>query len=595
MKHLARIIVVSVSIAATCPLTVAAQQRCRQRDPELAQEVQDLIHDVEEGRRPELTSVDKFLAAVPEKIRQSMIFVGDSRSLQESSREAPRILIKSPNSDVIMSFNIDPSHRGYESVEMVLWNGDTARIEMVEVRFPEDTTDPTLRASGKPMVTHNPRKCQVCHFSGTDMRWQFDPYRFWAGHIPWTEDALNEGSIEVEWYKEFLRNINEGKPRWRNLVPFETEEQIDRDLARNHRVQIRSTVGETTQPNNTPSLDLSHQILIYNGCRIGWSLADRPDWDKIKYAATAAVTSRCSDPTQFMDEDGNRQAEQYFEDRGLGLKNHAFDYDTLLDETHERQWSLAPDREGRQLWFFEKYLGSEEAARAEIDQAAGALLRKDAEFTTASNRFPTFENGQDEVTKTRYLLQPLGIDVDQWSMAIDPNTYSHVEFFDEVARSKPITDVVDEINADRSGGSFCEKLAAKSRAALRDVPRKEPEFDLVEFCSAQDIVGRALELAQTLEPAALRAGAEEAVSGCPGCHATRALGAPPIPFHDMNALEAQIRKTQGKLGSLGDRIWDRVSRHPEVHGAMPKFGSGLSTEDKTALRAWLDSLAGPSS
>lgn len=598
MRPLAQFILALVGVHIAAAGIAHAQDRCRQRDPELTQQVRDLVSDVEAGRRPDLNSVDAFLAAVPETIRKSMIFIGDSRSLQESTRENPRILIKSPNSDVVMSFNTDPRHRGYDAVEMVLWDGATARLEMVEIRFSKDTevarADPVM-GPGEVEVTRNPQKCTVCHFSGGDMRWVFDPYRLWAGHIPWSEDALQKGSIEVEWYKEFLGRIASGEPRWRNLIPFETPEQIDAELERKGRVQIQSTDGETTQPNNTPSLDLSHQILIYNGCRIAWQLKDRPDWDKIKYAVTAAVTNRCDDPTEFLNDAGNEIAQKRLMDRGLATDDDgAFSFDELVKETRTSQWSLSPDREGRQLWFFEKYLGDLDAARAEIDRSAENLIRNDSSYREGAIRFPTFEEHQMEVAKSRYLLEPLGIDVTQWSMAVDPGTQSHVEFFDEIPRAQPIRDVLQEIYDDDSRGSFCEKLARKSREAMGDVPRVAPEFDLPDFCSKEDIVARVLALTDELEPVAVRTDAAEALTRCPACHSTRSFGAPRIPFDDMSALEQEIRKTRGTFGDLGERIWDRVSRHPEEHGAMPKFGSGLSTDEKTAIRAWLDSL-GPES
>ena len=78
--------------------------------------------------------------------------------------------------------------------------------------------------------------------------------------------------------------------------------------------------------------------------------------------------------------------------------------------------------------------GSAERAQAEVTLAAENLSRKDAEFTAGGNRFPTFENSSREVTASRYLLQPLGVDVNKWSMAVDKEMYSHVEFFKEIAK-----------------------------------------------------------------------------------------------------------------------------------------------------------------
>ncbi len=583
-----------------CLAQVAAAKvwaECRERDPELTAQIKRLVADIESGRRDDIKSVDDFLMALPPTVRQSMIFIADSRSLQESTVQAPRVLVKTPNSDVVLSFGTDPSLRGYDAIEMTVWNGKTAKVEMAELRFPADSSDERLRASGKVSVEHNPQKCVVCH--SEPRRWTIDPYRFWAGHIPWTEDALNKGSIEVEWYKEFLRKVESGQPRWRALRPMETIAEIDQALERTGRYQIKSTQSETTQPNNTPSLDMSHQFLIYNGCRIAHELAARPDWNKIKYAATAAVTQTCSDPSKFLDDAGNRSARSWFEERGRGVKNGKFNYDELTKDTAKKQRSLSPDREGRQQWFFEKYLGSEEAAKKEIDQAHGALLRKDREFSGEhGSRFPTFENSTDEVTKTRYLLEPLGIEVNKWSMAIDPETYSHVEFFPEIAKAKPIQDVVDEINAMPGPGSFCDKLAAKSREAMRS-PGGGPAGGTVAtgiegYCSPEELAVQARDFARGMTPMLLRARAAEALRVCAGCHTSGALGAPKLPFRDMGELEARIQRTKGRLDDFGERMWGRISRNPEMAGAMPAFGTPLTNEQKVAVRAWLDGIGRPS-
>lgn len=556
-------------------------QKCRQRDQALTDQVKALVADIESGRR-NIQSVDAFLAALPEEMRQGMIFVADSRSLQESTVSAPRVLLKSPNSDVILSFGTDPSLRGWDAIEMTVWNGETAKLEMAELRFPEDTRDERLRSGGRATVERNPQKCVVCH--GEDRNWVFDPYRVWGGHIPWSEDALNRGSIEVDWYKRFLNNVSEGQSRWRHLRPMETVQEIDAALASTGRYQIKAPQSETTQPSNTPSLDLSHQILIYNGCRVANELAERPDWESIKFAV-AGATHGCN-PLSFLDADGTRGAREFFEERGIGVDSDGnFSYDGLTADTVAKQSSLVADRVGRQQWIFEKYsdMGFE-GAKAEISLAADNLLRKDREFTTGTNRFPGFENSQREVTASRYLLEPLGVDVSRWSMAIDRETYSHVEFFREISNAKPIADVWAAADRD------CDKLAERSRAALAGAATRQPRADAEGYCPPTVLDDQAVILARQLEPVALRGGAQAVLGRCSGCHTSGALGAPKLPFGNMDELEDRIRRTKGEPGDFGERIWGRVSRYPEAAGAMPARGAHLSNEDKVTLRAWMNSV-----
>lgn len=559
-----------------------AQTGCGQRDAAITDEVNKLVRDIESGAQ-RITSVDSFLAALPEPIRQSMIFVGDSRSLQESSVTNPRVLLKSPNSDVILSFNTDPSHRGYDAIEMTVWNAATAKVEMAEIRFPEDTRDATLRASGRATVARNPQKCVVCHSESRS--WLFDPYRIWAGHIPWSEDALNRDSIEVEWYKKFLNDVTSGQPRMRHLRPMETAAEIDAALASTGRYQIKSPRGETTQPNNTPGLDLSHQVLIYNGCRVANELAARPDWDRIKYAVAGATTG-CANPSSFLDDAGNKNARDFFEERGTGLgADSKFNYEALLADTQRRQNSTTNDREGRQTWFFEKYAGGAAVAKREMDAAVAALSNNGGGGRSPGSRIEAFENSGRENTASRYLLQPLGIDVQNWSMAVDKETYSHVQFFDEIGRAKPIQDVL------RAAGGDCSRLAALSREALRGTPVRPPREDAAGFCSPAELEAQARDLARNLTPVVMRGNAALIFPRCSGCHTSGAGGAPRLPFGDMNALEARIKSTKGTVGDFGERVWGRVSRYPESTGAMPARGQHLTNEEKVAMRAWFDSIS----
>lgn len=613
---------------------------CRQRDPEIVNNVKGLVEGIRSGQRPEVKTVDDFLGLLPEKMRNDMIFMANSRSLQKATVKDPRVILKSPNSDVVVTFNLDPELPGYDMIEMQVWNNQTAKFELTELQFPADMKDRKFGDKhqikhGKVTVEDDPQKCKKCHIGGRPI---WDPYRFWFGQVPFAEDALDKGSVDVDWYKKYLDDIASGRPRMRQLKPLITKEQIDAELAAKGRVQIPGAFSETTQPRNTPALDLSHQLLNYNGCRIARELASRPDWDKIKYTVAGAVSKSCGSPDKFLDDQGNQNATRYFEFRNIGSKDGKFDFNALVNDTHRRQWTLAFDRDDREQTWLKSQLGTDAKVDEELKLHRKNLLRQDAEFTTPLVRFPTFENTEYEASKSRYLLEPLGIKTNEWSMAFDPETYSHVEFMREIELAPPIQDVIREVQAkSQPPEEFCKNLADLSRAHMGSGPRAGSsanpatarsitgQEDPSKPCSRDQLEGAAVQqLHDTNYDLASRRVGAILSRRCQQCHVDEAayLGAPEYPMDDVHELGRLIcqkakPKTKGifsqilgrffkhppvtettqttqasptKDSTLGTRLWDRVSRAPDEQGMMPKRGGPLSDSERVAMRVWLKLL-----
>ncbi len=566
------------------------------RDREEVDAVKKLLTDVESGRASSIRTADDFLGALPLSVRSSFIFVADSKSVQQADVDSPRVILKSPNAEVTVTFNTNPAHLGYDAVEMQLWNARAQRFELAEVRFPADSKDAALRGMNRPQVEREPAKCATCHQGPAGDRSMahlsskpvMDPYRFWAGFVPFSEDRLNRGSVDVKWFKSYLDRVHGGAPRYRRIATKLTSVGLDKTLASRPSVQVPSAKSWSSQPVNTPGLDISHQFLILNGCRIVEELKRRPDWDTVKWFVAGSFS--CTDPTQFLDEGRNQQAKDWFTQRKTGLKSGRFDFDTLIAQTRARQNTLAEEREGRQLWFYEKQLGSVARAREQIALADRYNIRgkgrtgpskigsDDNRHIVSRSIFPTFETDYREVARMRYLLEPLGIEMNRWSMAIDPETYSHVEFFTEVESHPEIQSLIQETS------NQCEKMAEKAKEGLGSL--KKRERPVTGYSSPEELAASArTSLAGvTLAQARSKVGF---LNACAACHTTAMLGAPILPFSNVADLEALIRKTSGSLGDEGEKIWDRVTRRQDLYGAMPP-GMSLSDEEKRSLRVWLD-------
>lgn len=115
----------------------------------------------------------------------NFVVIGESESLQASSvkdgKMYPRIMLKSPNSELMVTFNTDPKAKGYNTIEMMRWNGKQGRYEFQELNFGEGGEKPHVDASGS--------KCLECHKS-PDPRPNWDTYRAWAGVVPSRDDMM---------------------------------------------------------------------------------------------------------------------------------------------------------------------------------------------------------------------------------------------------------------------------------------------------------------------------------------------------------------------------------------------------------------------
>lgn len=115
----------------------------------------------------------------------NFVVIGESESLQASSvkdgKMYPRIMMKSPNSELMVTFNTDPKAKGYNTIEMMRWNGKQGRYEFQELNFGEGGDKPHVDATGA--------KCLECHKS-PDPRPNWDTYRAWAGVVPSRDDMM---------------------------------------------------------------------------------------------------------------------------------------------------------------------------------------------------------------------------------------------------------------------------------------------------------------------------------------------------------------------------------------------------------------------
>ena len=641
--------------------------QCPDREPAVRAAVVKLLDDLRAGTRTDVTSVDSLIGALPPEVRENIIFLTDTRSMakiyplaekkkmvfsatdssaytfgREDSRWCStaagdthcvesRVLFTSREADFIGAFTTDPESPSRNRFELILFDPTTSKMTMADVRFD----------SGAPAVTMNPDSCKLCH-EGRDrsINWRFDPYRFWAYVTPFQEDFLQNGAVETEWYLAFLDRIASGEAKLGKLKPFNLRQTIVDALAGQGSYQLDARPAAVDfAGDDSPSLNLSHQLLEKNGCRAAVQMANRDDFDRIKYAAVGGLIG-CDNVNDFFPESGSytrAKAESYFTAQREGLNGTAFDLATFTSETKRRQAALLSDKLSRRFDHLTEFVG-EDRAMEEVRRAlAGGPIAPGYGVTN----FEKDDYGS-RIALTRFLLEPLGVDVTQWSMSVDRAHQSHVEFMHPIALQPVFIDFLTrefgaelgrtfEVNEcqnldtsgpqSRAGACYsaleaarpqlCPKLAERSRKELTDHPGEQESaaFSSYRVDDVAAIEAEARTRAQSSSLEQLTSEARGVYGACAGCHEFGYnSGFPYLPFQDMNALATMFRRQRDaalhqmdgdsvgiqrgfgrphmfSYTSLADRIWDRVNRHPRQHSFMPRTKIPLTRTQKVTMRA----------
>jgi hypothetical protein len=281
----------------------------------------------------------------------NFVVIGESESLQATSvkngKIYPRIMLKSPNSELMVTFNTDPEARGYQALEMMRWNGRLGRYEFQELNFGDGGSKPHIDVSGN--------KCIECHKS-PNPRPNWDTYRAWAGVVPSRDDMIEMHAKDGNYdhskgiqpdgraYLNFLDQIANDKDSGKDSriamldIPFDDKRQLSRyvqdasKLSNREKVElIKRKVNddgfyrvkhfpdkyEGRDNNISMNFDTKtaalagssqfafDQMLAQNMCKVATELKDHPDFDKFKYPLAlmfqCSATSRMSDiyPEEF--------------------------------------------------------------------------------------------------------------------------------------------------------------------------------------------------------------------------------------------------------------------------------------------------------
>ena len=567
----------------------------------------------------EIDSMDQFIAALPQKVRQQPLFMTETRAMARiyprSERKRlrdgdplavrefvdrdgkwcttvdgelghcleARVLLPSVSADVIGSFTTHPDSPAANRFEMAIFDPADSRLSLIDVQFLAD-----LDGDGDidPVVEKNPPTCMRCHggFDGT-VNYRFDPYRFWAYMTPFNEDVIRAGSIEASWYRSFLTRIDQGEDKLGQLAPLNDLDSMNDALG----VETLQLAAEDAPVDfsgfDSPALNFSHQLLERNACRVGADLAERHDVETLKFAAAAALLG-CDDIERYFARDQGYTidvAARHFEAMQEGITGGRFDYDTFVAETRAKQGRLLHDRLSRRYDHFEEFAGQDIA----LSEMLGVATERAVDGHPPGFGITNFERFDKEIANARFVLEPLGVDVTNWSMAVDPAGQSHVEFLFPLYLQPMMLSVFRDILDERGVRSplldpipgFCQDLntggdrpARQCRDFIRDnqqllctalEPLSQNAFaamsgQRVDALQTQLFVNGTLyevedrvELEALAEDRARCISADELAvealqaleSKCGQCHNSGYdEGSPLLPFDDLIALETHYRR-----------------------------------------------------
>lgn len=206
--------------------------------------IQELIQS-----SPPSRTVLEFLKALPLEFKNRPAFVYNSQSIQGASLEAPRTILTSANGRLVLAFNGDSRHIGFNKIEALEYSKKEAKFTFYEIDFANNRQE---------VSAPNPAKCLTCH-RGPDPRPNWESYDHWPGVYASIDDRLAQS--EVTPFLNFIRTASEN-PRYATLsltaflpvlnytsfygrLPSSPNITLTYELSRNNFERVARLISET--------------------------------------------------------------------------------------------------------------------------------------------------------------------------------------------------------------------------------------------------------------------------------------------------------------------------------------------------------------
>ncbi len=257
--------------------------------------------------------IQDLLPFLPSELRANFVLMFKSRSLQEATYLAPRVILYSPQSDFIMTFNGDKSQEGFESIETVrfihsenrfifeeiLFDGDLkSRMEFLSQKGETQRANYLLDRSTR--TGPNPPVCRACHQSDPRPNWEH--YSFWPGAYGQFDNAqlLNGRTVQddpVDGAAKTYNNSAAAKslpefvaladrhPRYKSLVNLKSILKLGKDQS-----------GRYGRSENSNLFTFTAHVSALNFKRIVRIMKSHRNYDQLKWTVFSYQKAICGGP-----------------------------------------------------------------------------------------------------------------------------------------------------------------------------------------------------------------------------------------------------------------------------------------------------------
>jgi hypothetical protein len=459
----------------------------------------------------------------------NFIPIGRSESLHDTSVGNPRILLKSPDSELWVSYNTDPKSYAYQKVEIMRWDGKAGKYFFQELDFSNPPDGHHANMSGK--------VCATCHKEPARPIW--DTYRAWPGVLHPRDDMVeaenpDEGGqpdAAARDYLRFLRRIAAAKEnpngQDRRLAGLEIptsfsgspKEQIDQIEA---QVKQKGWYRVPSFPNPRDGKNWDTKTAMYAGpshlafdqmlgqqmCQVATQLqASKPAFERLKYAITGIL--KCI-PTgeinqdilrKFLPVDYATQSDLYFQNpdhrptadggtepmpRAPWVGTTAANQKKLLAlpmlfrNTTSWQSKEAAHKSDLERYYLIEVLESIEKLDAVSAQNQARFIAEDKQARAQPGFHAISDPGgvkgvaeasPGTIASLRYILEPLGFPVETWSTSRGDavslgRSYGFSDQFLPFLKNQKIFEDTFHAASGNSLSEKCDDLAKKSAKAL---------------------------------------------------------------------------------------------------------------------------------
>lgn len=221
-----------------------------------------------------IRNLEEFVASLPEEMKKNYVLIYESQSLQTATFQKPRVILRSPLSEVMLTFT-DPEgslNQHDQSIELMFWDKNERAFKMKEITFEKDTYK---------FSETNPQKCLECH--GADPRPNWEPYSTWPGVYGGDAEFRFGGELvpgERKQLDKFIKSAST-HPLYKNLI----------NLEQNFKVEPSFNGGKEAK--GLMSYKFTESLTKLNFQRIVRQMKMNQSYEKFKYASLYMASPTC--------------------------------------------------------------------------------------------------------------------------------------------------------------------------------------------------------------------------------------------------------------------------------------------------------------